>query len=152
MSESIEKLPRRDFLLASGGLALAAGVSAGAAEEGHEHHGGGKFAALAQEAQHCITTGNACISHCIMDMRAGSLELTECLASVMELVSICTAIAKFAALESEHVPAVAAVTKAVCISCEEECRKFADKHEVCADCADACLACIEECDKVIGAA
>ncbi len=151
MSELTERLPRRDFLLASGGLALAASGSVAAAEEGHEHHGG-KFAALAKEAQHCITTGNACISHCIMDMRAGSLDLTECLASVMELVSICTAMAKFAALESDHVPAVAAVTKAVCITCEEECRKFADKHTVCADCADACLACIEECDKVIGAA
>jgi len=149
MSGTFEKLPRREFLLASGAVALGMAQAAEAAgEKEHMHHDTGAFADLAHEAQHCVMTGNACISHCIADLKSGSLELVDCLSRVEELVAVCQAMATIAALGSEHVQAMAAVTKDVCTTCEVECRKFADKHDVCGECADACLECIEACDEV----
>ena len=149
MSERFTNLPRREFLLATGAVALGVAQAAQAAEKEHMHHDTGKFADLAHEAQHCVMTGNACMSHCIADLRSGSLELTDCLLRVEELIAVCRAMASIAALGSEHVRAMAAVTKEVCITCEAECRKFADKHDECGACADACLACIEECEEVL---
>jgi Cys-rich four helix bundle protein (predicted Tat secretion target) len=151
MSELLN-LPRRDFLLATGAVALGMSQAAQAAEKDHMHHDSGQYADLAHEAQHCVMTGNACLSHCITDLKSGSLELVDCLASVEELVAVCKALGTIAALGSAHVVAMAAVTKDVCIDCEAECRKFADKHDECGACGDACLACIEECDKVLQAA
>jgi Cys-rich four helix bundle protein (predicted Tat secretion target) len=149
MSDLFETLPRRDFLLATGAVALGVAQSAQAAEEKHMHHAAGQYADLAHEAQHCVMQGNACLSHCIVDLKSGNLELVDCLSRVEELIAVCKALGTIAALGSEHVPAMAAVTKEVCVTCEEECRKFADKHDECAACADACLDCIKECDKVL---
>jgi len=151
MSGTSEKLPRREFLLASGAVALGAAQVARASDDEHVHHVA-KYSALAHEAQHCVMSGNACLSHCIADLRSGSLDLVDCLSRVEELVAVCQAMATVAALESEHVRALAAVTKDVCVTCEAECRKFADKHDECADCADACLACFKECDNVLKSA
>ena len=97
-------------------------------------------------------TGEACLSHCITDLRSGSLDLVECLASVEELVAVCRAMATVAALGTDRVRAMAAVTKDVCLSCEAECRRFEDQHDECGACADACVACAEECDKVLQSA
>ena len=151
MSEKFENIPRRDFLLATGAVALGVAGAAKAAEESHAHHSAA-FSELAHESQHCVMSGEACLSHCIVDLKSGSLELVDCLRRVEELIAVCRAMATFAALGSEHVPALAAVTKDVCITCEAECRKFAEKHDECAACADACLACIKECDKVMKSA
>jgi Cys-rich four helix bundle protein (predicted Tat secretion target) len=151
MSGSSEKLPRRNFLLASGAVALGAAQAVQAAGKKHRHHSSA-FSDLAHESHHCVMTGEACLSHCIVDLQSGSLELVDCVLRVEELIAVCGAMATVAALGSEHVQALAAVTKDVCVTCEVECRKFADKHEECANCADACLDCIKECDKALNAA
>jgi Cys-rich four helix bundle protein (predicted Tat secretion target) len=149
MSEISEKLPRREFLLATGAVALGATQAVHAAGKGHQHRGGA-YSDLAQEAHHCVRMGEACLSHCIVDLQSGSLELVECILRVEELIAVCGAMATVAALDSEHVLAMVAVTKDVCITCEEECRKFADKHETCGDCADACLDCSKDGDRPLG--
>lgn len=155
MTDHPETIERREFLMKSGLLALAASpVVAGAAtdSESHQHGASGQYGALIQEALHCIDTGNACAAHCISDMRGGSTELLECLVRVQELVIACEALSKLAAYGSEHVATYAAATVEVCDTCEAECRKFEAKHSECKDCADACVACRTECEKVLAAA
>lgn len=68
---------------------------------------------------------------------------------VQELVIACEALAKLAAHDSEHLQTYARATIEVCETCEAECRKFEDKHVQCKDCADACVACMKECERVI---
>lgn len=140
---------RRNFLLVTGAAALAAATTTSAATDDHQHSAM-QYGDLAHESQHCVMKGNACLAHCITDLRSGSTDLVECLASVEELVAICTAMAKVASLGTDRVLAMAAVTKAVCDACEAECRKFADRHKECLECADACVACAKECDAILG--
>ena len=151
MTDLSQLQDRRSFLATSGLLALAAAPGvAGAASESHEHqHGGGEYADLIEEALHCIETGNACGAHCISDMRTGNTELLECLVRVQELVVVCEALVTLAGYGSDHLKTFAAATIEVCDTCEAECRKFEDKHDECKACADACVACREECKKII---
>ena len=142
---------RREFLAGSALLTLAAtpGIAGAAAGQGEHQHHGGQHAELIQEALHCIGTGNACGAHCIMDLRTGNTELLECLVRVQELVAACEALVKFASYDSDHLKTYARATIEVCDTCEAECRPFADKHQECADCADACVSCREACEKVL---
>lgn len=151
MAGQTSREDRRAFLINSGFLALAASpvaVSAAATSGAHQH-GEGPHADLIREALHCIETGNACAAHCIDDMRSGNTELLECLVQVQELVIACEALAKLAINDSEHLKTYAAATIEVCETCEAECRKFEDKHPQCKDCAEACVACMEECQRTI---
>lgn len=150
MNDEDKQPSRRDFLLTSGLVALAAtpGLASAAAAGSHEHHTG-KHTDLITEALHCIDTGSACAAHCIAEMRSGDTELLECLVQVQELVIACEALAKFAAYDSEHLKTYAAATIEVCETCEAECRKFEKRHNECKDCADACVACATECEKII---
>lgn len=151
MTDQLPQEGRRQFLINSSLLAVAgAPAMASAAADSSEHlHHGGEHAALIRESLHCIETGNACAAHCIDDMRGGNTELLECLVQVQELVIACEALAKLAANDSEHLKTYAAATIEVCETCEAECRKFEDKHVQCKDCADACVACMKECERVI---
>jgi len=151
MNDQSQLQDRRNFLATSGLLALAAAPGvAGAASGSKEHqHESGKYADLIEEALHCIKTGNACGAHCISDMRSGSTELLECLVRVRELVVACQALVAIAGYDSDHLKTFAAATIKVCDTCEAECRQFEDKHDECKACADACVACREECKKII---
>jgi Cys-rich four helix bundle protein (predicted Tat secretion target) len=155
MNDHPEFLKRREFLMKSGLLALAAGPAVAVAatdSDAHQHGGTGEYAAMLAEALHCIETGNACGAHCIDDMRSGSTELLDCLLRVQELVIACEALSKLSAYGSDHVKTYAAATVEVCDTCEAECRKFESKHAECKECADACVACRTECQKVLGTA
>ena len=151
MADQTPQENRRAFLINSGLLAFAAApvAASAAAGSGTHQHGEEAHAALVREALHCIDTGNACAAHCIEDMRSGNTELLECLVQVQELVIACEALAKLAAYDSEHLKTYANATIEVCETCEAECRKFEDKHAQCKDCADACVACMKECQRVI---
>ena len=151
MTDQIQQQSRRDFLYSSGLVALAAapGVVSAAAEPGSHQHDTGKHGALIAEALHCIDTGNACAAHCIVEMRSGDTDLLECLVQVQELVIACEALTKLAAHDSEHLKIYAAATIEVCETCEMECRKFETQHAQCKECADACVACANECQRVI---
>jgi len=147
-------LARRDFLAAATAVAAAAATSANAAghesgEHGHHaHHHGGGNEDLAKAASDCVSSGDACIAHCLAEFESGRTELAECALRVTELTAACTTLQKYAAMGSSHLPAFAAATAEVCKSCESECRKHADDHPSCDACAKACAACLRACDKV----
>jgi len=150
-------LARRDFLAAATAVAAAAATSAKAAGHdsgGHGHHDphpGGGNEALAQAAADCVSSGDACIAHCLSEFKSGRTELAECALRVTELTAACTTLQKYAAMGSSHLPAFAAATAAVCKSCESACREHAGDHSSCDACAKACAACIRACDKVTAA-
>ena len=151
MTNPTDNQNRRTFIANSGLLALAAtpGLAGAGAHEKNEHeHHGGQYAALIKESLHCIETGNACGAHCIDDIRKGNTELIECLVQVQDLVNACQGLVQMAAYDSEHLKTYAAAIIDVCNTCETECRKFADIHEVCKNCSDACAACAEEAKKI----
>ena len=150
-------LARRDFLAAAPAVAAAAAASAHAAghesggHEQHAHHHGGGNEELAQAASDCVTSGDACIAHCLAEFESGRTELAECALRATELTAACATLQKFAAMGSSHLPAFAAATAAVCKSCESACREHADDHPSCDACATACAACQRACDKVVTA-
>lgn len=109
---------------------------------------GGKYAALIAETTHCIDTGEACLSHCLVMLGEGNKELAGCAKSVRDLAAGCTALRQLAASNSPNTARMAGVVGQICKDCEEECKKHAAKHEVCRNCADACDSCARECQKV----
>ena len=72
--------------------------------------------------------------------------LAECARSVAQLVPVCTALAQLAALRSPHVAELAKAATVICKECEAQCRKHADHHDFCKNCADSCAACIKACE------
>jgi len=140
--------------MASAALAAADAPSAAHAGHdmpaGHEHHGS-KFADLVAASSECISTGDACLSHCLTLLGQGDKELAPCAKTVRDTIAACTALRELAAADSPHVKALAKVVSAICADCEAECKKHA-KHEVCRDCEAACRDCKGHCDKVAAAA
>jgi len=144
-----KNLNRKDFLLVSAGLAATAMVSRIGATEGHKHHdGNAKHAALISAAMDCLNKSQICLDHCIVSLREKDLSLVECLASVREMIPICSTLGSLAAYDSKRLSAFAKVCIAACQDCMKECEKHSKKHQSCKDCADSCKACISECKKV----
>ena len=148
MKDENTNVDRRIFLAATGGIALAAVAGSANAKE----LSGAVYSELALAARECSASGTACISHCVSDLREGSLMLVECLTRVQELVASCDALAKMASLGSKHLVTFAAATKEVCAYCEEECRRHEDHHASCRECADSCVECVQACERVIESA
>ena len=96
----------------------------------------------------CIGSGNVCIEHCIVQLRAGNTEMADCAAAVQEMHAACTGLATLAAQNSKHLGKYAAACLEICKSCEAACREHEKMHAVCKACADSCKACIAECEKV----
>ncbi len=133
------------------GLALAGNAYAAhheKADHAMQHTMHGVDSKLRDSALECVTTGDDCIAHCLSEFRSGNTELAECAMRVQELVIACRALAQLTAHRSQHLVAFATATAAVCESCEEECLKHVEHHEVCRACADACKACIKECKRI----
>jgi Cys-rich four helix bundle protein (predicted Tat secretion target) len=141
-------MDRRDVL----GWMMMSGVAGAAVAAGPAHHDHaamtGKYTALIGEAGHCIDTGEACLSHCLMMLGDGHSELAGCARTVRDLLAGCGALRQLAAAGSSHTPKMAVVVAQICKDCAAECRKHADKHEICRNCAQACDACAKECEKV----
>jgi len=152
-------MDRREMLkVATGGIMLAAGNAVFAAEgakqpTGHEHmhnmHGSGnKNQGLIDAAADSVKKGQACLQHCIESLSQGDKELGKCATSVNDMLAACVAIEQLASYNSPHLVKMAKVAMDICRDCEVECRKFANKHQVCKDSADACAACLNECGKI----
>ena len=150
---------RRDLLVGAGTLgagALASSLLAGNAFAGeHEHmHGhntGSKNAKMAAVLHECMRTGDICISHCLMEFKAGDTAMADCAKVVLESGAFCGAHAKMVALGSARMKEMCELSIKICGDCEKECRKHEKKHSSCKDCADACAACIKECKAYIKA-
>jgi Cys-rich four helix bundle protein (predicted Tat secretion target) len=151
---------RRDLLLGASALAVAATASTASAADhhhdhmNHDHHvpGAGKYASLIKSAADCQVAGDECIAHCIVSMKSGDTTLADCLKSATEMMAVCPATSKLAAMDSASVKQMIAVCADICAACEKECRKHEKTHATCKACADACAKCVDECKKALKAA
>jgi len=118
---------------------------------GHEHHhhpgAGSKHSALIDASHACMTTGDACINHCLESLGTGDKSLGECAKSVEAMLPMVTATAKLAAQDGKRLKELAAVCGKACRDCEAECKKH-EQHPECKACGEACAKCAAECDKV----
>lgn len=137
---------RRDLMTA--GAALLAVSTTAHAQTAHDHHDAGVANPLFDAASNCVKTGLVCIDHCLQSFAAGDTSLASCARASDQMLSTCGTLAKLASVRSPYLGAMAKVALAVCQDCETECRKHADKHAACKDCAEACAACATECKKV----
>ena len=148
-------MDRREMLKgAAGGLMLAAAGNSVFAAEGSQHsshqhmHGMSKNQSLIDAAADSIKKGMACLQHCIELMSMGDAELGKCATKVNDMLAVCTAIEQLASYNSLHLAKMAKVAMDVCKDCENECRKFEKKHDVCLASAESCAACFNECKKI----
>jgi len=140
------------------GMAIAAddphtaGHDMHAMAAGHEHHGvASPYADLVAATSHCVTAGDACLSHCLTLLGQGDTEVAACSKTVRDTIAACTALRELASANSPHVKDLARVVSSICGDCEAECKKH-EKHPVCKDCEKACRDCKEVCDRVSAAA
>jgi Cys-rich four helix bundle protein (predicted Tat secretion target) len=96
----------------------------------------------------CQKKGEICEQHCVRMLSTGDTSMAECLMAVREMLPATAALARLASMGSKHVPAAARLALEVCESCEAACRKHAQVHAVCSDCADSCARTIAACRKV----
>ena len=139
---------RRDVLGAAiGGASLVMAMDKVYAE-GHQHeHGAPGHPGLSEAARHCVSSGNACMSHCLQLIAEGDITTAACAKSVYQMSAICEALARLASANSEHLAQFAKIAHAACLDCEKECRKHENEHATCKACAEDCAACAEECKK-----
>lgn len=145
---------RRELLLGGVALAGAAMVSNAQAAE-HDHmtmhdhqHGAPANAALAAAASDCLQKGQVCLSHCLVLMGQGEKDMAGCAQSVNQMLALCGALQQLANQNSKQLPKLASLAMDACKQCEDECKKHADKHEVCKACGESCAACYKECKKI----
>ena len=144
-------MDRRDMLLrtaAAGMAAMATGAMAADEHSHRAHQAGGKYQALADSTADCVSTGENCLSHCLVLLGESDKDMAGCAKSVNQMLSVCNALMRLSAQEATYVPTMAALAAQVCKDCEDECRKHEQKHEQCKACAQACAACLKECKKV----
>jgi len=108
-----------------------------------------KRAALVEAANGCISTGRACLSHCMETFLAKDTMMAACALAVEQMLAVCPALATLAASDSKHLPVMAQACIAVCEDCERECRVHQEHQAECRNCADACAALIKEAKKVL---
>lgn len=143
-------LSRRSLLLGAG--ALAAGVAGGTAlaadHAGHRHEDHApRHPELLDAVNACIDKGQRCIAHCLVSFREGDTTLAACAAKVHEMEAICQAFSYLLAANSSYGKDMAAICRTACADCEQECRKHADEHLECKECADACKRLVERLSK-----
>jgi Cys-rich four helix bundle protein (predicted Tat secretion target) len=142
-------MDRREFMTTTAAASAAVLMAAGAASaQGAAHGPSGDFPPVALSSGHCVATGQACLSHCLMMFAGGDTTLAACAKSVNELIVACGALQALAIDKSSNLAAFAKAVGAVCEECEKECRKHEAKHEVCKACAEACKTCAAECKKI----
>jgi Cys-rich four helix bundle protein (predicted Tat secretion target) len=146
-------LSRRDAICgAATAAALVVAPSLALAQaQGHQHHHHGHHhgpAPLVMTSADCVMKGRECVSHCLELIKGGDLTVVDCARSVQELIAACDALHSLAVVKSKHLVAFARATRAVCVACEIECRKHADKHAECKACMESCSACIKDIDKL----
>src|SRR5271166_6396982 len=121
---------RRELLGAAiAGASMAIAAQDAFAEE-HEHAHAG-HPGLSEAARKCVSSGDACLSHCLTLLAAGDTSMGACAKSVYQMSAVCAAIAPLAAMNSEHLGELAKVAYATCTDCEKECRKHEAEHAVC---------------------
>lgn len=138
---------RREVLLSGAALAGMALASAATAGE-HQHHHASADNALFAALSDCIQKGQACLSHCHDLLGEGDKTMVGCAKSVSQMLTLCSALQQLANQQSQHTGKLASLAMEACQQCEDECKKHADKHEVCKACGESCAVCYKECKKI----
>jgi Cys-rich four helix bundle protein (predicted Tat secretion target) len=147
-------MDRRTAIAGISAIAAAAISSAQAAEKKdkmdhshHHHHGPAKNQALMDATSACIGAGERCLAHCLVLMGDGDKSMAECARNVNQMLATCRALQSLAAQNSARLKQMAKLAGEACASCEQACKKHADKHQECKDCMESCAACAKECKK-----
>jgi Cys-rich four helix bundle protein (predicted Tat secretion target) len=135
-------MERRDFMLATGVLALA-GASQAAPDAGAP----GKPQGLMELGSACIQVGEECQAHCFQQFAAGDTSLAACAKTVSMMLQMCRALVTAAAQSSPRLKDIARVCGQVCRDCEAACKPHAGHHDVCRRCMEACRSCASACEK-----
>ena len=106
-----------------------------------------KYKALEDSTSHCVSTGDACMRHCLGMLSMKDTSMAGCTNAAYQMMAACGALRTLAAVNSPYVPALAKVIAQVCADCQKECEKFPDVAE-CKACGDSCKTCAEECRKI----
>lgn len=133
-----------------GGTAVAQNTVKAPASPASPHVHGGGDPALAEAAYACLGKGQSCLAHCIGMLAAGDTSMAGCAPAVHDMHAVMQGLAAAAASGNRHLKDLARVALEFCKDCEAECRKHAEHHVVCKECADACARTIAACQKVIG--
>jgi Cys-rich four helix bundle protein (predicted Tat secretion target) len=115
---------------------------------GHHHHGGDP--AVFEAAHACLTKGDACVAHCLGMLASGDTSMADCGRASRDMSAVMVGVAAAASSGSTHLADLARVAIAFCKDCEAACRKHADTHAVCRECAEACTRAIAAFQKVAG--
>jgi Cys-rich four helix bundle protein (predicted Tat secretion target) len=108
-----------------------------------------KLAAIVAAAEHCLKTGIDCQRHCWEMLGKGNLDLKECGDTTQNMLAACEAMVKVGSYRSASEANLKLLTSACagfCRACEEQCRKHASKHKICADCMQSCVNCAKACE------
>jgi Cys-rich four helix bundle protein (predicted Tat secretion target) len=114
--------------------------------KGPDYHG--RHAELVTAARACLANGEACLRHCIASLSTGDTSLVDCLKTVTAMLPVCQALERYAIIDARHLRELTRVSILVNTECEAECRRHADHHNACKDCADACAVCVTACNKL----
>jgi Cys-rich four helix bundle protein (predicted Tat secretion target) len=148
---------RREALLNSGAMVLSASLGAIAcgAQNAVAQSAGAPAVTTAASgpaadaAFECLKKGEACADHCVRMLVTGDTSMAECMVAVRDMLAGTEALARLASTGSRHLRSAAKLALDVCETCEAACRKHAQMHVVCRDCADACTHTIAECRKLV---
>ena len=149
-------MDRREFALGLGAMALAGGL----ARAGDHVHGktpppppappvSKELRAVLDATEHCLRTGQVCVSHCNRLLAAGDTSLAECQRTALNMLAVCEATFKTAALHTADAAlqkALARVCADYCRACAKACEPHAPHHEECKACLASCQECAKACD------
>lgn len=144
-------MERRNFISTAGAFVATAALgkfTQAFADEGHHKHFNSASMSLAVAASECVVKGQACLQHCMTLLSSGDTSMAGCAKSVREMMVYCDALSKAAAQDSKHLKQLAKIAMDTCKDCEAECRKHADKHQVCKECAESCAECYQQCKSI----
>lgn len=94
--------------------------------------------AVMDAASDCLQMGQICVQHCLILLGQGDTSMAPCARAATDMIAVAQAVLALAAGSSELLKAQAQVAVTAAERCEAECRKHADKHPTCKDCADSC--------------
>jgi Cys-rich four helix bundle protein (predicted Tat secretion target) len=137
---------RREAVTALGSAVIASTALAQAKDKGTPP-AAAKPPSLAVTARACIDAGEECEDHCINMLSSGDKTMTECFASVRQMLPVCRTLEALAKLNSPRLKEYAKVCASYCRDCEKACKPHAAEMAVCKKCMEACAACASACEK-----
>jgi len=138
-------LNRREMLRTGPAFFTLTSVAYAADESAPKPAAGGssdKEEVFAKALGQCVSSGNACLQHCLNLLGTGDTSLAECSKAVRDMLAVCGAEQTLVLGESPRAKTAAQLCIDVCTGCEAACRKHETRHAVCKVCAESCAATI----------